>query len=165
MRLWLPLIGPGGEEEGYRAGIDFDDDKVPPRGVTVIPVAGGFCIKDPESARYGHPIGSEYGGHILIEVADDEAPAIMNAIPEDQVPQALRFCCAIIEGLELDVDGVFLNGEKAATAFFAEAQKLTGDERAKKATLIRALKEAADRGLRIEDVERIGGGLGLIDRG
>ncbi len=166
MRLWLRLIGTGTDEDPYRRELPND-----PRldGVRVTTVGEGFTVEDPASPRYGHPLGSEeeFGGLILVQT-DSNAQDVVDAfrpfsIPDESVPEGLRFCCTIIESLERDpADPRFVDGGHARAAFTSYATMgLRSRGVVRQQIIARALKEAADRGLRAEDVTSIGRDHGI----
>lgn len=157
MRLWVRLLGAGTDEDPYRPEAPRDSRL---DGVRITTVGEAFTVEDRTSPRYGHPLGSEdqFGRLIQIEVPDAVADVFVDAIPESSVPEALRFICGVVEQLPRDsVDPRFADGPGARALFAGEAARtLTVRGAARQQVVARALKEAADRGLRAEDVTAIG---------
>jgi hypothetical protein len=84
IELWVPIIGSGTEEDPYRPDV--------PAGVRWATGNGVPVDLGPDSPTYGRPVN----GHMLIRVADGDAPSVKAAVPAEQVPAEERALVACV---------------------------------------------------------------------
>lgn len=129
--LWVPIVGSGTDADPFRPDV--------PEGVAWATDNGVPCDLGPDSPTYGRPVN----GHMLIQVADKDAPLVKAAVPADEVPAGER---ALVECVRVPAEGGVVTAEEELQV----EQKVAGLSSAERT---RVLAQMALRGLRSPAVE------------